>query len=82
MCTFKKLVDHFKLLRMLNMRHLWCLDVGNSGQMSIPTSVDQVLDGYFIQTPVKIDAMQGELAADRTVATAQITAIVTVGMST
>lgn len=35
----------------------WRFDVDNSRQMNIPTSVDQVLDGYVVQTLAKIDAV-------------------------
>lgn len=34
-----------------------CFDVSNSGQMNIPTPVDQVLDGRILQTYTEINAL-------------------------
>lgn len=46
--VLKWLDGHFKeLLHILNLKHQSCSDVGNSGQINIPVSIDQVLDGHI-----------------------------------
>lgn len=54
--NFKKLDIYFReMLGILDM--IYCLHVDNSGQMNIPTYIDEILNGHVVQTFAKMDAL-------------------------
>lgn len=48
---------------MLDLIHLQYVDFANSGQMNIPTPVDQVLDSRILQIFTKIDSVKAAVGA-------------------
>lgn len=59
---FHKLNGPFKkLLHILDMLHWGLFNISNNGQMTIPTSIDQVLDSHIVQILTRIDTLKGKL---------------------